>query len=263
MDVVTLAVDGPIAIISVNRPDKLNAINDDVLTGLVSTLDTVEGDSSVRAIVLRGEGRAFCAGADLSMVSHIVSDREAFNAFLDRWHAAFARVAESPLPTIAGVRGIAMAGGFELMQACDLVVVADDARVGDQHANFGLFPGGGSTQRLPRQTTMRNATWMLLSGEAIDGPTAVQWGLANRSVPADEVDDMAMSMARTLAQKSSSATTSMKEALRLGDGLPLSEAFARERHVALRQMGSADAAIGFEAFQSRTTPVFGTRDVPE
>ena len=259
MDAVTLTVDGPVAVVSLNRPDKLNAINDDVLTGLVASLDAIEADPEVRAVVLRGEGRAFCAGADLSMVSGIVTDPVAFSAFLDRWHAAYSRVADTPLPVIAAVRGVAMAGGFELMQVCDLVVVADDARVGDQHANFGLFPGGGSTQRLPRQTTMRNATWMLLSGEAIDGPTAVSWGLANRSVPSDEVDAVALGMAALLASKSSTATAAMKEALRLGDGLSVPDALARERSIALRQMGSSDAAIGFEAFRSRTTPVFGPR----
>ncbi len=259
MDAVTLSVIGPVAVVSLNRPDKLNAINDDVLRGLVSTFDAIESDPQVRSVVVRGEGRAFSAGADLSMVSGIVADPVAFSAFLDRWHAAYARVADTPLPVIAAVRGVAMAGGFELMQVCDLVVVADDARVGDQHANFGLFPGGGSTQRLPRQTTLRNATWMLLSGEAIDGPTAVQWGLANRSVPADQVDGEAMKMAALLAEKSASATASMKEALRLGDGQSVPDALDQERAIALRQMASPDAAIGFDAFRSRATPVFGPR----
>lgn len=257
---ITLERQGPVGIVSLNRPQKLNAIDRSVLEGLRWACDEVERDVSIRALVLRGEGRCFSAGADLAMVEGLVGNDTGFAQFMDEWHDTFSRVDTLPVPTIAAVHGVALAGGFELMQVCDLAVVAHDARVGDQHATFGLFPGGGSTQRLPRITSPRRAMWLLLSGEWIDGSTAVEWGLANRSTAEDEVLVESIRMASSLAERSPAASAAIKAAVRAGEGLPLGQALAIDRTYALSHMRSDDAIAGLEAFRQRTTPIF-TRQI--
>lgn len=255
-EAVLLETRGPIAIVSLNRPDKLNAVDTAVLRGLRDTLDRVEADLECRVVVVRGEGRAFCAGADLAMVDGLVDDPDGFAGFMDEWHETYDRIAAFRLPTIAAVHGVALAGGFELMQVCDLAVVAEDARIGDQHATYGLFPGGGSTQRLPRLIPVRRAMWLLLSGEWIDGATAVEWGLANRSAAAEDVLDAALGMATVLAARSPAGSTAIKGAVAAGQDRPLDEALRLDRVFALEHMASDDAKTGLEAFRSRSQPVF-------
>jgi enoyl-CoA hydratase/carnithine racemase len=247
---------GPVAVLTLNRPDKLNAVNRDVLGMLRRHLDEIEADLAARVVVIRGAGRAFCAGADLDMVSGLVGDAGAFADFMDEWHITYNRIEAFPLPTIAAVHGVALAGGFELVQVCDLAVAAQDARIGDQHANFGLFPGGGSTQRLPRLVGIRKATWMLLSGEWVDGQTAMDWGIVNEALPADAMFDRAMDMAGVLAQRSPLGSSAIKRALRIGEGRNLADALNLDRPIALQHMASRDARIGLEAFATRAEPQF-------
>ena len=215
--------DGPVLTITLNRPDKLNALDLECLALLETHFTAADADPTVRAVVLAGNGRGFCAGADLAVVTPIAADRAAFDDFLRRWHRAFGVIEACGKPTIAAVTGFALAGGFELTQVCDLVVVGASARLGDQHANFGLFPGGGSTQRLPRLIGRRAATWMLLSGDPVDAPTALDLGLANRVVPDGEVVEAARAMALHLAERSMAASRSIKRSLREGAHLPLGD----------------------------------------
>jgi enoyl-CoA hydratase/carnithine racemase len=207
-------------------------------------------------VVVSGHGRAFCAGADMGEVEGAVAEGR-FDAFLRSWHRGFRALERCSRPTIAAVHGFALAGGFELTQVCDLMVMAASATVGDQHANFGLFPGGGSTQRLPRMVGRRNAAWMLLSGEAVDAETALRLGLANAVAPDDDVLGAAGRMAAVLAQRSVAASAAIKDAVRRGRDLALDDALDLERGIAVAHMASADAAIGFAAFRGRVTPDFG------
>jgi enoyl-CoA hydratase/carnithine racemase len=247
---------GPVAEIVLSRPERLNAINRAVLRGLREAVDYVDSDSRVRVVVMRGEGRAFSAGGDLEEVAGLVHDRRAFSQFLDEWHSTFASIESLRVPVIAAVHGFALAGGFELVQVCDLVVIGDQSRIGDQHANFGLFPAGGSTQRLPRQVNRRTATWLLLSGESLSAESAMSHGLVNRVVPETEVRAAAMEMAGVIAGRSASGTAAIKAALRLGADRDVVSAIAGERQIALNQMASADAQKGFAAFRARTVPNF-------
>lgn len=251
--------DGPVLNVTLNRPDKLNALDWECLDLLERHIVAADEDQEVRAVVISGRGRGFCAGADLALVQGIAADRDAFDGFLRRWHEVFGAIERCGKTTIAAVTGFALAGGFELTQVCDLVVLGAGARLGDQHANFGLFPGGGSTQRLPRLIGRRAATWMLLSGDPIDAPTAMALGLANRVVPDDEVLAVAEEMAFTLAERSVANARAIKTALREGRDLPLPEALDVERALAVEHMASGDAQIGLAAFSSRTSPDFGYR----
>jgi enoyl-CoA hydratase/carnithine racemase len=253
---VLLEITSSTATVTINRPDKLNAIDSAVLTGIRTALAGIEDNPSVRALVLRGAGRAFSAGGDLGEVSALVGDKTRFSEFLDYWHESLLLLQDSPVPSIAAVHGFAYAGGLELTQACDFVVLARSTLLGDQHANFGLFPAGGSTQRLPRLVAPRVAKWLLMTGEAIDAATALALGLANRVVDDDDIFDEAQRMADTLGRKSRAGNAAIKAAVHVGAGRPLTDAIAAERRLAVDHMASKDAGIGFDAFRSRTTPVF-------
>lgn len=246
---------GPVAHLVLNRPGRLNAIGPPMLAELREGIRRIEA-SDARVVVVRGEGRAFSAGADLHALVDITADRVAFAAFMEDWHATFDAIAACSRPTIAAVHGIAFAGGFELLQVCDLAVVADDARLGDQHARFGLFPGGGSSQRLPRLIGERRARWLLLSGEEISPADALAAGLANEVVPAGDVVRRADELADVLATRSPAAAAAVKHALAVGGGLDVGAALARERPIALDHMASPDALGGIAAFQQRRTPTF-------
>lgn len=247
---------GAIAEIILNRPEKLNAIDRDCLHLIKAHVARAESDPQARVIVVRANGRAFCAGADLEFVSEIVQDRVLFPEFLAEWHATFAALSESRLPSIAAVQGLALAGGFELVQACDFAVLSREARIGDQHATFGLFPGGGSTQRLPRLIGARRAKWLLFSGEWMSPDEAYESGFVNSVVDAPDLDGHVHEMAEKLSARSPLATAAIKAAVRLGLETSLHSALELERSLAAEHMRSEDVAIGLRAFRDRETPKF-------
>ena len=257
-DLIDLQLTGQIAHIVLNRASKMNAINRPMLAGVREALAWAEGDRRVRAVVLRGAGRAFSAGGDLAEVGGLVQDSPRFSEFLDYWHDSLRRLETSPLPIIAAVHGFAFAGGFELTQVCDVVVIGDRTSLADQHAKFGLFPAGGSTHRLPRLVPARVAAWMLMSGEAVTPHQALSIGLVNEVVNETAVADRAQAMAEVLASRSAAANAAIKAAVAAGKGLQIEDAIAAERPIALAHMASHDVQTGLEAFRSRTTPTFAT-----
>lgn len=247
--------EGAIAYVTLNRADKLNALDFDCLDLLERHINSAASDGEVAAIVVSGSGRCFCAGADLKLVANALAEGT-FDDFLARWHDVFGVIEASPKPTIAAVHGFALAGGFELTQVCDAVVIGQSAVLGDQHANFGLFPGGGSTQRLPRLIPKRMALWMLYTGEPIDLQDALAAGLVNRVVPDEDVIITATQMAEMLADRSSAATAAIKDAVHRGAVMELDDALRLERSVAVAHMISNDAAHGLAAFSSRSKADF-------
>jgi enoyl-CoA hydratase/carnithine racemase len=250
---------GAIAELILNRPEKLNAIDGDCLRLFREHLAAVENDEQVRVLIVRANGRVFCAGADLEFVGDRVRDPVRFGSFLAEWHRTYDLFAACSKPTIAAVHGLALAGGFELTQVCDFVVSEDDAKIGDQHANFGLFPGGGSTQRLPRLVGERRAKWLLLSGSWISPAEALQFGLVNAVVPAGQASSKAREMAEVLAVKSPLANRNIKQSVHLGLQTDLHTALAVERRIAVEHMQSQDVQIGLQAFRNRTKPEFSGR----
>ena len=178
-----------VATIRLNRPDALNALSPEMLEELSSGVAEAGDDGSIKALVIRGEGRAFCAGADLNYFQTTFEEPARLPGYMAQIKDTLCQIEELPIPAIAVVHGFALAGGLELMMACDMALVADDARIGDQHVNFGLMPGGGSTQRLPRRVGLQRAMELLTTGRWLSGAEAAEWGLALRSVPADELDE--------------------------------------------------------------------------
>ena len=199
LDTITYATGGGIARITLNRPDRSTPSVPELLEDLDRACAAVEADPGVRVATLTAAGRTFCAGADLRAVRELSPDAQRWNAFMGLWHRVFDRIEALPVPVIAGVHGLALAGGLELVLVADLVVADEAARLGDQHANFGLVAGGGGSQRLPRLIGARRAKELMLLGGWLTAPEALDWGLVNRVVPAGTVATAVEEMAAALA----------------------------------------------------------------
>lgn len=258
---VTLEKRGAIAWMRLNRPDKLNALDLESVDLIAQHVADVNADASVRAMVVAGNGRAFCAGGDLAMIEPLLGDRAAFDGFLTRWNDAFDALEACRVPTVAAVDGITFAGGIELTHVCDFVVLGDDVRLGDQHANYGIFPAGGSIQRLARLVGARRAKWIIMSGDLVTPQQALDWGLANTLAPTPEVIAEAERMAVLLAAKSASLNWEIKRGIREDLHLDVAAAMAAERPHALNHAMGEDQRIGIQAFADRTVPNFTPRVV--
>jgi enoyl-CoA hydratase/carnithine racemase len=175
---------------------------------------------------------------------------------MHRIKVAFTRIERFPHPVIAVVHGFALAGGLELLMTCDLAIAAEDATLGDQHINFGLVPGGGATQRLPRLLGLRKAKELMLLGSRIDGSEAARLGLVNRAVPAAELEAAAEQWARTLGEKSPTALRYMKELLHGADNVPLEVGLDLEIGQFLAYARLDDLREGLTAFKEKRKPRF-------
>ncbi len=253
---VRYATDGGIARVVLDRPAQLNAISPTLLEDLDRVCEVVEGDAGVRVVTLTAAGRAFCAGADLKALQGLITDAERWSGFMRLWHRVFDRLEALPVPVVAGVHGLALAGGLELILVADLVVMDATARLGDQHANFGLVAGGGGSQRLPRLVGARRAKELMLLGGWLDAAQALAWGLVNRVVPAGQVAAAVEELARTLAEKSVGASRTVKRLVAEGLDVSLADGLELERRLAGAHMRSADAAEGLAAFAEKRRPVF-------
>jgi len=168
--------------ITLNRPERMNAVTTELARQLEHALSELSGHPAVNVIIVRGAGKNFCAGGDVAEVERLRSaGPEALRTLFDAFRGACDAISTVEVPVVAAVEGVAMAGGFELMQAADIVIVSDDAKIADSHINFGMIPGGGSTQRLPRLVGRQVALGLLLSGDCLSGHDAVRLGLAYRS----------------------------------------------------------------------------------
>src|SRR5216684_1040540 len=251
---VTYAAKDGIARAVLNRPEQMNAISPDLLEDLDGVCTAVEGDATVRVLTVTASGRAFCAGADLKAVKELSPDRVKWNGFMRRWHGVFNRIEALPVPVIAGVHGLALAGGLELLLVADLVVADEAARIGDQHANFGLVAGGGGSQRLPRLIGARRAKELMLLGGWLSAREALAWGLVNRVVPAGTVAPAVEEMAATLAAGSASANRTVKTLVNRAFDCALPDGLELERRLVAEHMRSADAAEGLRAFAEKRKP---------
>jgi enoyl-CoA hydratase/carnithine racemase len=258
MDLATVkfGVDGGIARVVLNRPAQLNAISPSLLQDLDRVCDEVERSSAVRAMTLTAAGRAFCAGADLKAVRELSPHPVKWNEFMRLWHRVFNRLEALPVPVVAGVHGFALAGGLELALVVDLVVADASARLGDQHANFGLVAGGGGSQRLPRLIGARRAKELMLLGGWLSAAQSLEWGLVNRVAPAGRLELEVDELATSLADKSPSGNRTVKALVDRGLDMDLGKGLALELELVAEHMRSADAAEGLRAFAEKRAPVF-------
>lgn len=246
---------GPAAWIRLSRPEKRNAINADVLAGIGAGLDRAATDGA-RVVVLTGSGPAFCAGADLTAVGGQLHDPAAIEKLLDDAGKLTLRIEAHPTPVIAAVNGAAVAGGFELVLACDLVVAAETAKLADGHARWGLFPGAGSSVRLPRLIGATRARELIYTGAAVSATRMYELGVVNQVVPDDELETAVDALCARLAAGSAAGLARMKRVINAAATVPVAEGLALELAEAREHLHSSDVAEGLAAFAAGRSPNF-------
>ena len=251
--------DGHIVRLILNRPKELNSINRGVIDGLNAACAAVEQDKEVRVVILTGEGRAFCAGGDLKSLMGGPDTDGIDEEFMRFWHKTFNRFEDLPVCTIAAVNGIAFAGGLELVMCCDLVILSEDAAIGDQHANFGLVAGGGNSQRLPRILGIRKAKEIMYTGDQISAQDALNFGLVNKVVPAEKLLEESELLARKICKKSPVATATVKRMINQGMQVDLRSGLEIEIGSLLNHFNTKDCKEGLTAFIEKRTPQFKGR----
>ncbi len=244
-----------IATITVNRPDKLNALNGEVIGELGQAIRAVTEDKAVQGAILTGAGaKAFVAGADIAELSAMAPG--AARARSEEGQAVFDRFEQSGKPVIAAINGFALGGGLELAMACHLRVAADGAKFGQPEVKLGLCPGYGGSVRLPRLVGRGRALELLLTGGMIDAAEAHRIGLVNQVVPGDTLQEAARTLLSAILANGPLAIRACLESVNLGMDLSLEEALSHEAELFGALFGSADMHEGTGAFLARRKPQF-------
>lgn len=259
-ELVCLEVRDHVALVTLQRPEVMNALSFDTLGRLGELLQQLRGDATVRAVVFTGAGdRAFCAGADLKERAGFTEAQT--RAFVARIGDTFEAVAALPMPTIAAVNGVAFGGGCELALACDLRLLARPAQIGLTETALAIIPGAGGTQRLPRVVGMARAKELIFTARRVPAEEALRLGLANEVCEPAELLPRARAVALAIAANGPLAVRAAKEAIDLADGgLDLAARLRREREIYLaRVLPSADRLEALAAFRDRRPPRFEGR----
>jgi len=253
-DLVLLERRGAVALLTLNRPDVLNALDAATLTALAARSGEIARDASVRAVVVTGAGRAFAAGADIAAM-RVLNPAEA-EAFSRLGHAALASLEALAVPTIAAVNGFALGGGCELALACDWIYASSKARFGQPEVNLGLLPGFGGTSRMVRRVGIAWASELVLAGEPIDAETAQRIGLANRVFEPDALLDGALAIGEKIASKGPVAVAHAKRVMQEGQDADLRTAHALEQKAFGLVFASDDRSEGMDAFLAKRAAAF-------
>jgi cyclohex-1-ene-1-carboxyl-CoA hydratase len=247
---------GRVAVITLNRPKALNALNDELMDALGAALLAFEADAGIGAIVITGSAKAFAAGADIGAIA----DRSYMDVyqggFITRNWEAIRQVRK---PVLAAVAGFAMGGGCELALACDIIVAAESAKFALPEIKLAMLPGAGGTQRLPRAIGKAKAMDMCLSARTLDAQEADRCGLVSRVVPDAELMDRTLALAEQIAAFSLPALMAIKASVNRAWESPLSEGILFERHALYERFASADAHEGMHAFLDKRAPAFQHR----
>lgn len=253
----TLAVEraGRTEWITFLRTEQMNAMSSQMLREMVAAIGAAMADDAVRAIVLTGSGKAFCAGADLKEVAGsapVPGEPD----LIDLVEQAFALMRNGPKPVIAAVNGLAMAGGLEMVMACDLVFAAESAQMGDAHSNFGVFPGAGGAAILPHRIGLNRAKYLLFSGLNVPAQVMMDWGLVNQVVPDGDLRRVVQDFTDRLSDKSPAVLRRMKAVANRAMNLDEPAALAEEMVNLRAHMRSWDMQEGLAAFREKRKPQF-------
>ena len=244
------------ALITLNRPKQLNALNDALMSELGAELQALDADQGIGCIVITGSDKAFAAGADIgAMAGYSYMDVYKADYITRNWEA----IRNVRKPVIAAVAGFALGGGCELAMMCDFIIAADSARFGQPEIKLGIIPGAGGTQRLPRAVGKAKAMDMVLTGRMIDAAEAERAGLVSRVVPAAELIDVALAAAQTICQFGAPSVMMAKECVNRAFEGSLSDGVSYERRLFHSLFATDDQKEGMDAFVNKRPPVFKHR----
>ncbi|POA79640.1 enoyl-CoA hydratase [Pseudomonas sp. DP16D-R1] len=251
-ETILLETHGRVGLITLNRPQALNALNSQIIGELNHALDALEADSNIGCIVLTGSKKAFAAGADIKEMSELTYPQ----IYLDDLFSDSDRVANRRKPIIAAVNGFALGGGCELALMCDFILAGDNAKFGQPEINLGVLPGMGGTQRLTRAVGKAKAMEMCLSGRLIDAVEAERCGIVARIVPSDVLLEEALKVATLIAKKSLPIAMMVKESVNRAFEVSLSEGVRFERRVFHAAFATQDQKEGMAAFIAKREAQF-------
>src|SRR6516165_11163762 len=249
---------GVVSILTLNRPEKLNALSNELIYAIIRALDVIELDPTIRVVVITGAGRAFCAGADIAAFQRHMQagPADAVTHFMRPGHQMTRRVESYPKPIIAAVNGLAFGGGCELVESTHIALAADTATFSKAEINIGIMPTFGGTQRLPRNIGRKAAIELILTGRTFDAAEAARLGLINRVVPAIHLLDEALSLANLLATKPPLSLAAALSAIHRGMDAAIDDGLAIEEAAFARIVSTHDAQEGVAAFLQKRAPKF-------
>jgi len=239
--------DNGVALITLNRPDALNALNDALINELGTAIDTYEADTDIGCIVITGSEKAFAAGADIKEMQ----SKSYMETYLSNFISTWERVAKCRKPVIAAVNGFALGGGCELAMMCDFIIAGDKAKFGQPEIKLGILPGAGGSQRLTRFVGKSKAMEMCLTGRMMDADEAERAGLASRVVPAEDLLEDALKTAATIAGMSTPTTMMVKESVNRSYETTLAEGILFERRTFHAAFATEDQKEGMSAFAEK------------
>jgi enoyl-CoA hydratase len=246
---------GRVGLVTLNRPQALNALNSTLVGEINAALDGFEADPSVGCVVITGSDKAFAAGADIKEMAGLAYPQTYLDDFITAWD----RVANRRKPIVAAVAGFALGGGCELAMMCDIILAADTAKFGQPEIKLGVMPGAGGTQRLTRIIGKAKAMEMCLTGRMMDAAEAERSGLVSRVVPASDLLDEALKTAGTIAAMSLPIAMMTKESVNRAYETTLAEGIRFERRVFHAMFATADQKEGMGAFVDKRKPDFQNR----
>ena len=251
---VRTSIDGAVAIVTIDRPDKRNALDDATRNQMIEVLRGLREDKAVRVVVITGSGKAFVSGADVGEFK----DQSPVQILgkLRYGPALIEAVDAFPKPVIAMINGYCLGSGNELAMACDIRIASEDAKFGQPEVNLGMMPGGGATQRLPRLVGLGHALLLMYTGQILDSTEAYRLGLVDILVPPAQLLARTMTLARVIASKSPVALAMIKEAARSSVRAPLDDGIQHEQSLASVIFSSKDMQEGLSAFLEKRQPKF-------
>lgn len=250
----TFQIEGRVGIITYNRPDKLNAMTPEMAELMVDAVTRCNDSDDLRAVVLTGTGKAFCAGSDISLLDSYATPWD----FRNRTEYCDALRALSK-PSIAAINGYAFGGGLEMALSCDIRIAADTARMAAPEIKLGWIGGGGMTALLAHSIGPSNAAMMVMTGDPVDAQKALAWGLVSEIHPAEALRDRAVQIAATIAERAPIAAETAKANLAAAFNMPLEQAIAYERDLQTICFATEDADEGRAAFAAKRPPQFRRR----
>lgn len=249
---IKVATEGSVGIITLNRPQVLNALNLKIVDEIVEELERIDHDPSIRVVILTGNDKAFAAGADIDEMA----DEAVVSILLKDQFKAWDRLSKINTPVIAAVSGFVLGGGCELMMSCDMVIASETTKIGQPEIKLGVMPGAGGTQRLTKAVGKVKAMEMLLTGEPISAEEALRYGLVNRVVPVEVYFQEAMKLAQQIAAQPPVAARMIKKSVLKAMDSSLLDGMEYERNCFYLLFASEDREEGMKAFVEKRRPKF-------